>query len=101
MRKSWLKYFGFSQDEPKEQPKEFVAQLPGNKKYGGRFDPMSSTWAFIEAWAEEKLDKLRRNNDNSINMDKTSSLRGQIKGLKALLNLPEEVKNEQKKLNNN
>jgi len=130
MKKDWLRILGWAVEAPDHNPenvpegnakkvdealseaaeeicqKEFFAQLPVDKKHGGKFDPMSPTWAFIEAWAEEKLDKLRKKNDIVLNTEKMSSndrtfrLRGQIKAMKDVINIPEEVKKEQDKLRN-
>ena len=58
--------------------------------YGpGVLDPRSSTWMFVSNWASEELKKAREKND-SVNKDisQTSALRGEIKILKALINLP-------------
>ena len=59
---------------------------------------MSATWAFIEVWAHKKLDKLRKKNDLLNDIEKTAMIRGQIKFVKKLLHLPEEVRNEQTKM---
>lgn len=55
----------------------------------GSLDPNSPTWWYIKSWAEESLRKSREKNDN-INCDttKTAVLRGEIKMLKELINLP-------------
>ncbi len=55
----------------------------------GFLDPGSQTWAFVSSWAHEHLQKARVKNDN-INRDiiQTSVLRGEIKVLKELINLP-------------
>ena len=116
MKKDWLKFIGWPTKDTEHNPEsediesfpqeEFVARLPGNKKLGGNFDSTSATWAFIEAWAEERLDKLRKKNDTMVNTDnmswadRTLLLRGQIAELKILIKLPKKVIDEQKKLNN-
>lgn len=55
----------------------------------GLLDPRSQTWIFVSVWANEALKKAREKND-SVNCDltKTAVLRGEIKILKELINLP-------------
>ena len=52
-------------------------------------NPYSPTWLFVRSWAETELKKAREKND-SINKDitQTAVLRGEIKILKELINLP-------------
>ena len=55
----------------------------------GYLDPRSQTWSFINAWAYEALQKAREKNDNmNRDMVQTSMLRGEIRVLKELINLP-------------
>jgi len=51
----------------------------------------STTWGFVNQWANNELSKARLNND-SLGLDAvaTSALRGRIDALKDLLALPEE-----------
>lgn len=55
----------------------------------GTLDPNSPTWNYIRSWAENALKVARERND-SINCDstKTAALRGEIKRLKELIDLP-------------
>jgi hypothetical protein len=85
----WLKA-----DKQKPAPleafvKEFEARLPDQPVGVGHLDSRSSTWIYIHAWATEALQKAREKND-SANRDlvQTSLLRGEIKILKELINLP-------------
>ena len=76
------------QKGPEYQP--FEARLPDQQiMEAGSLDPRSPTWIFIHNWAEEALQKAREKND-SINRDliQTSMLRGEVKILKELINLP-------------
>ena len=76
--------------EEEEPQEEFEARLPGQPMFQtGVLDPRSQTWIFINAWAHEALQKAREKNDN-MNRDiaQTSMLRGEIKLLKELINLP-------------
>jgi len=88
MGRNFFKLFGMS-PEPEPEKKEFVVALPGNINEGGEFNKNSGTWAFIKSWAEEELDKCRKKNDISLTMDKTATIRGEIKVLKKLISLPE------------
>jgi len=56
---------------------------------GGVLDPRSQAWMFVEAWATERLQRAREKNDNTNrDLNQTSVLRGEIKILKELINLP-------------
>jgi len=85
----WLR--GTQQQTGKpETPQPFEARLPDQPVFAtGVLDTRSQTWAFIHAWAKEALQKAREKNDN-MNRDiaQTSMLRGEIKILKELINLP-------------
>jgi hypothetical protein len=72
-----------------EQVKEIEARLPDQPVGIGYLEARSQTWSFINAWAREALKKAREKND-SMNRDivQTSMLRGEIKILKELINLP-------------
>jgi len=71
--------------EPRSDPYELLTYPTGV----GVLDPHSSTWLFVRSWAQERLDKTRVKND-SANADiiQTSVMRGEIKVLKELINLP-------------
>lgn len=91
MGKNFFNLFGLAKgDKKSEEP--FVASLPGNTNEGGTFNPYSGTWAYIKNWAEEELDKCRKKNDISLTMEKTATLRGEIKVLKKILSIQEPVK---------
>jgi len=70
---------------PPEPPQGMPAYSPGM----GLLDSRSQTWIFISVWANQALKKAREKND-SVNCDltKTAVLRGEIKILKELINLP-------------
>lgn len=83
-----------------EKQKPFEVTLPANKKSGGNFDSYSQTWSFIESRLKKKLDKLRMKNDTrGLGIDKTAGLRGQIHEIKSMLQIPEEVRKENAKIN--
>lgn len=46
-----------------------------------------AVWGKISAYAEDRLKLLRASNDNDHDATQTASIRGQIKELKALLNI--------------
>lgn len=53
-------------------------------------DTYSEEWKAIDRWAAEKLLQLRERNDNkSLDIVRTSVLRGEIRVLKELRKLPE------------
>jgi len=63
-------------------------------------DTTSSTWAFIESYATQEIDALRRQND-SLNCDsvKTAAIRGGIKQLLKILALKDGDKPSKTRLN--
>ncbi|MDZ4340932.1 MAG: hypothetical protein U1E51_00660 [Candidatus Binatia bacterium] len=80
-----------------KQPSAPVPSLPAVEVedqqhvfYGtGVLDPRSSTWIFVQSWAEAQLEKVREKNDSAnLDLTQTSVLRGQIKTLKDLIHLP-------------
>lgn len=49
-------------------------------------------WAHVQKWANDEIDRLRTRNDSiELTHDQTMTLRGEIRALKRLLALPEEV----------
>jgi hypothetical protein len=55
----------------------------------GRLDEYSDTWVFVRNWAESELTKAREENDSFKRDDiQTAALRGRIKLLKELMELP-------------
>lgn len=47
------------------------------------------TWAHVKTWAEGEVEKLRVRNDSmDLDHDQTVALRGEIRALKRLLDLP-------------
>lgn len=53
------------------------------------FDPLSPTWIYVLSVLEKELETARTQNDSLSNDElRTASLRGQIKLLKKLVNLP-------------
>lgn len=64
----------------------------------GRLETSSETWGFVSQWAEKEIARLRESND-SIMVDelKTAAIRGRIKALKDLLDLPKPKKVREKK----
>jgi hypothetical protein len=71
--------------QPEVEPAPIIIPFQGP----GNLDPGSQTWLYIRNWATEKLKEVREKND-SINRDTTQTavLRGEIKILKELINLP-------------
>lgn len=62
----------------------------------GKLEPSSATWIFINAWAGNEIESLRKKNDNLIlSEQQTTVYRAQIKLLKRIIALPEE--NEKQK----
>jgi len=49
---------------------------------------MSGTWLFIKDWALSEIKTARKKNDASLDVEKTAALRGEIRALKRLANLP-------------
>lgn len=75
-----------------KKPEKKTFSTPGYEKEGV-LDDLSSTWIFIKNWAEKDLEELRRKNDNpNLNELQTQLIRGKIKKLKNLLELPKKDK---------
>jgi hypothetical protein len=67
-----------------------VIKLPGARATEGKIDRYSSTWLFVQSWAEMELTKVREQNDYlKVTELKTAALRGRIKLLKEIIKLPE------------
>ena len=89
----WLRGESLQNQAPKTRPThtENDARLPEQPFIIGQgtLDPRSPTWLFIQAWAGETLQKAREKNDSATcDSIKTAVLRGEIKILKELINLP-------------
>lgn len=66
------------------------AQLPSGGGDNPGIDPLSGTWLFIDGWAQDRLDAIRKKNDNpSLSERETAILRGKIKILKEISALPD------------
>ena len=64
----------------------------------GALDEHSQTWAAVEHWAVTQLQKAREDNDTVANDEiRTAALRGRIKLLKELIELPLPPKRERKR----
>ena len=88
----WFRSTRDDQSNPEEESmvRDLEARLPDQPIVGqGQLDARSQTWIFIHNWATDSLKKAREKNDN-INRDinQTAALRGEIKILKELINLP-------------
>ena len=86
--------------EPFSEPEtvEEAIDPPAPLRIEGRIDTYSDTWTFVRGWAEAELSKARQDNDSLTNDDvRTSSLRGRIKLLKELIELPLPPKRERKR----
>lgn len=66
----------------------FVVQAPTPSI--GKIEQTSSTWVFIEAWAQKEIEMLRKKNDNlKASEQQTTIYRAEIRFLKKLLALSE------------
>ena len=80
-------------DTSKENEYHVILPANGLLNNPGSFDKNSPTWAFLMQWVEKNLDKLRIKNDIvSLEELQTAALRGEIKMLKRIKNIPEELK---------
>ena len=58
-----------------------------------QIDTKSATWKYIDRWAHESIEKLRLKNDAPTNTEtQTAIIRGKIKMIKELMDLPKEKK---------
>jgi hypothetical protein len=71
-----------------EEP--FTAGLPLETLsiYQGKLDSHSETWMFVRSHCHKRLLELREINDGALTEVKTATIRGQIKMLKEILDLP-------------
>ena len=71
-----------------EQP--FQAKLPGPEiESEGRLDVTSESWIFVRTYCEKRLRALREANDGAgLDEKATAVIRGQIKAIKDILDLP-------------
>lgn len=68
--------------------KPIEARLP-NQDEDDKINVNSATWQAVRVWAEKELNDNREANDKtSLDIIKTSVIRGEIRILKALLSLP-------------
>jgi hypothetical protein len=73
-----------------------VADAPKTSREG-RIEPYSETWTFLSHWLEADLAKSRESNDSSKrDALQTAELRGRIKLLKELIDMP--VKKERPRI---
>ena len=72
----------------KEAP--FRAALPGEEiPEDARLDARSETWLFVQGHCSRRIQELRASNDSAILDDRrTAVLRGQIRAMKEILDLP-------------
>jgi hypothetical protein len=65
----------------------------------GVLDVQSGTWKFIHAWAASELDAARKRNDSlSVSPERTAAIRGEIRTLKRLANLPDHISSRDNRL---
>lgn len=92
--KLWEKWFPRKKKWYAEQEDDGSIQLPFEAKLEGEeedlgIDTYSRTWRFIEEWGAEELQRKREANDGiSKDAIKTAVLRGEIRMLKRLIELP-------------
>lgn len=55
-------------------------------------DTSTLTWPFVVTWAQSEIERLRKQNDSvDLGLEHTTAIRGEIRALKRLLDLPEAV----------
>jgi len=76
----------------KKKSSSFDVHIP-NQEEEGKIDIYSPTWKAVSAWAIKELQANRESNDKkSLDIVKTSIIRGRISSLKSLLTLPDTKK---------
>lgn len=50
-----------------------------------------AAWVQVVAWAQQRIEQLRKLNDGDLDPLKTAAVRGEIKAYKSLLALPEQA----------
>ncbi len=85
MRKWWTKT---PQRSSTEQP--FEVRLPEPETESeGRLNVTSETWVFVRTYCQKRLKALREANDGAgLDEKATAIVRGQIKAMKEILDLP-------------
>lgn len=69
--------------------KDYVATREGS------IDTYSDTWAYIKKWSNDRINKLRADNDSILKDEiKTAFIRGKIAALKELSELPSKKKKQ-------
>lgn len=65
----------------------------GNLPTGyGKLETNSLTWRFLSNNIIDRIETLRKKNDNpALSIEKTTLIRGEIKGLKRILDLPNHI----------
>jgi len=62
-------------------------------------DEQSGTWQFVKAWAIAELDAARKRNDAlTVTPERTAAIRGEIRTLKRLANLPGHITSRDNRL---
>lgn len=84
----WFRGDRETTEKPAKEPEAMNQFIPPVNPHA-ILDPRSQTWIFVSTWAQERLEKARVRNDNpNTDMTQTAVLRGEIKLLKELINLP-------------
>ncbi|NDD53281.1 hypothetical protein EBZ39_05305 [bacterium] len=58
-------------------------------------DFQSATWHQLRKWAEDQLKRAREKNDAKLTLEDTAALRGEIRLLKKILDLPNATAREE------
>lgn len=75
--------------QTRQRTDPFRAELPEVPTAQGRLDPYSETWAFIRTYCLQRMTEMRVANDNpNLDEKRTSVIRGEIKALKEIMDLP-------------
>lgn len=77
----------------KVQPRPLDTITVGNIPRGsGKLETSSLTWRFMSNYLVDQLESLRKKNDNpTLSVEKTNLIRGEIKMIKRILDLPNQV----------
>ena len=57
----------------------------------GALNPLSGSWLYVVKYCEKQIMSLRERNDAMLSDDETAALRGGIKELKAIIDLPNTI----------
>ena len=83
------KWFGLQEVTPEQDDEVITVGQTKDGARQGRIEVHSLTWAYVRSWANEQIQDTREKNDVlKLSEKQTAALRGRIRLLKELIELP-------------